>query len=174
MKTMKKSNLIIIIIVAVLVCLIAVFAILNQNSLPMPSKGKDLLVFSEDGTRKEYTVEEIKKFHSLDFEKTISSSKEEDESGLFTGIPIELLLADVAPDWEEKYIEVIFTAEDAFISSVFASDISVGENVMLVFQKDGKPLPSKEEGGKGPLRIVIRDDPFGNRSTYLLKTIELK
>lgn len=174
MKKIKKSNLIIIIVLVVLIGLIGVFAILNQNNLPMPSKGKDLLIFSEDNTKVELTIDEIKKLPTIEFEKTISSSKEDDESGLFTGVPLEVLLDEVSPDWEESYTEFLFIGEDSFVSSVFASDVSVEENVILVYEKDGEPLLSRDEGGKGPLRIVVRDDPFGNRSTYLLKTIELK
>ena len=174
MKKIKKSTLIIIISLVVLIALIAVFAILNKNSLPMPSEGNALLVFSEDNTKIEFTMDEIKELQSIEFEKTISSSKEDDESGLFTGIPLEVLLDEINPEWEDLYTEFIFIGEDSFVSSVFASDVSVEENVIVVFEKDGTPLPSRDEGGKGPLRIVVRDDPFGNRSTYLLKTIELK
>ena len=174
MKKIKKSTLIIIISLVVLISLIAVFAILNKNSLPMPSEGNALLVFSEDSTHKEYTLEDIEKLPFIEFEKTISSGKEEDESGLFKGVPLELLLEDANPRWKDAYAEFIFIAEDSFVSSVFTSDVSNGENVILVYEKDGVPLLTRSEGGKGPLRIVVRDDPFGNRSTYLLKTIELK
>ena len=44
----------------------------------------------------------------------------------------------------------------------------------MVYEKDGAPLSSREEGGTGPLRILITDDPFGNRSTKYLAQIEVR
>ncbi|MDR0886679.1 MAG: molybdopterin-dependent oxidoreductase [Clostridiales Family XIII bacterium] len=170
----KKSNLIIVISIVILIVAIAILSLINRNMMRLPDSGDGLLLFSGNKTIKEYTLNDIKNLPHIDVTKSIASGKHEDESGVFTGVPLETLLSDAASDWQGKYTEFIFKAEDGFTSSAFASDIEKGENVLVVYAKDGKPLKTKADGGNGPLRIVIVQDEFGNRSTYYLKSIELK
>jgi DMSO/TMAO reductase YedYZ molybdopterin-dependent catalytic subunit len=171
---MKKSNIVIIVALAVLIALVAIIALANRNAMRLPGDSAALLVFSESGAHKEYTVDELKELPSAEIEKSIASSKHEDETGVFTGVPLETLLTDADPGWQGKYEEFIFTGEDGFLSSVFASDVKKPENVLVVYAKDGEALKGSDEGGKGPLRIVVVSDTFGNRSAYLLKSIEAK
>jgi hypothetical protein len=170
----KKSNIAIIVIVIVFICLIAVIAVINRNGIAQPSGDHSLIVRSGEQTLKEYTVSDLKALPSVEIYKSISSGKHEDEQGNFKGVPLETLLSDAAPDWQGRYKEFIFSGSDGFTSSVFASDIEKGENVLVVYAKDGGDLKGPEEGGKGPLRIIVVDDPFGNRSAYLLTSIEVK
>jgi DMSO/TMAO reductase YedYZ molybdopterin-dependent catalytic subunit len=170
----KKQNLLIVVILVVLVALIAVVSVVNRGMTQAPGDGFALSITSGGETLREYTLEDIQAFPFSEAEKTISSGKQEDESGVFKGVPLEALLADVDPGWAEKYTEFVFHASDGFTAAVFLSDILKGENVIVVYEKDGQPLKSGDEGGKGPLRIVVVDDPFGNRSAYLLTSIEVQ
>jgi hypothetical protein len=170
----KKSTIAICATVVVLIALVAVLAALNRSqSGEQPSDGS-LRLTTEESQLKAYSYDEICAFPSVDVEKTISSSKGEDESGIFTGVPLELLLDDAEPNWRGQYSEFIFHTSDGFVASVFASDVEKIENVLVVFEKDGKPLEGPDKGGKGPLRILVADDPFGNRSAYLLTSIEAR
>jgi DMSO/TMAO reductase YedYZ molybdopterin-dependent catalytic subunit len=170
----KKSNIAIIVIIVVLIALIAIISAINKSGTLTLSGDNALLVRASEKTLREYTVEEIKSFPPIEVYKRISSSKGEDEEGVFTGVPLETLLSDAIPDWSDKYTEFVFTGSDGFTSAAFASDVEKGENVLIVYAKDGEDLSGPDAGGKGPLRVVIVDDPFGNRSTYLLMSIEAK
>jgi DMSO/TMAO reductase YedYZ molybdopterin-dependent catalytic subunit len=151
-----------------------VLAAVNRNALSDTISDGSLRIYADSGTLKQYTYEDIKALPSVDIEKTISSGKHEDESGVFTGVPLEILLAEADAGWYENYTEYIFHTSDGFSAAVFRSDVEKGENVIVVYAKDGAPLPGPDEGGKGPLRIVVADDPFGNRSAYLLTAVEAK
>jgi DMSO/TMAO reductase YedYZ molybdopterin-dependent catalytic subunit len=168
-KQIKKSNIAIIIIVAVLIAAVAILAVINNNQNKLPETDGSLLILSGNETLKEYTFEELKALPSVDIEKTITLGKNGDESGTFTGVPLEVILNEAAPNWQSKYTEFIFKASDGYTSSAFASDVTEGENVLVVYAKDGDPLRSEQ----GKLRIVIVSDTFGTRSAYLLTSIEL-
>jgi DMSO/TMAO reductase YedYZ molybdopterin-dependent catalytic subunit len=131
-------------------------------------------VIADGKSLKAYSVDDMKKFSPVEVEKDIASGKHDDESGLFTGVPLEDILDDAAPGWHGKYSEFIFRSEDAFTSSVFASDITKGDNVLVVYEQDGSAIPGMADGGKGPLRALIVDDEFGNRSAQMVVSVELK
>jgi len=161
------------IIIAVLVCAVLALASVNRSRTAELKSDGSLLITADGTVVREFTYDEIRAFPRVSVEKTITSSKEEDESGVFTGVAIESLLSEADEGWAEKYTEFIFHASDGFAASVFKSDIVKGENVIVVYEKDGAALPGPDEGGKGPLRIVVADDPFGNRSAYLLVRIDM-
>lgn len=178
-RKLKKSDLLILGILLVLIVGIAAIVI-AQRVLAPASDAADaaaestLRVTVEGEFLKNYTVEEIKAFPAVDAEKNITSGKQSDESGIFTGVPLETLLDDADAAWREKYQEFVFATEDGFASSVFLSDVEKGENVLVVYAKDGEDLKNSEQGGKGPLRIIVVSDAFGNRSAYWLTGIDAK
>jgi hypothetical protein len=170
---MRKSNIAILVAVVVMVVLVAVIAIINKQAADGVGQSGFLAVMDGGEQVKQYSVDEIRAFPSVSIEKTITSGKSADESGEYTGVPLEVILGDAVPGWEDGYKEFLLKADDGFVSSVFASDVLKGENVLIVYEKDGAALGGKEDGGIGPLRAVIAEDPFGNRSTYYLTVIEL-
>jgi len=169
----KKSNLIIFIIVAALLIAALVLVFVQRSTSDMPTADFALRVIA-GGQIKDFTIEEIKAFPSVSVEKEIVSSKSDDEKGVFSGVALETLIKDVVPDNSKSFSEYIFTAADGFMASIYASDVDKGENVLIVYEKDGKPIKSREDGGHGPLRLIIADDEFGNRNAYYLKIIEAK
>jgi hypothetical protein len=146
----------------------------------LPSQGAALLVKANGNILKEYTMDEIKALPSVSLEKAIvagsmgKNSDKPDDTGLFTGVALETFMSDVDPGWADKYSEFILTAEDGFTSAVFLSEVQKGENVIVAYAKDGVAILGREDGGLGPLRVVVMDDTFGNRSAWYLKTIEAR
>jgi DMSO/TMAO reductase YedYZ molybdopterin-dependent catalytic subunit len=196
-KKVSRSTIIILIVIAALVSLLVVFSTLNRQDTGIASQDAEadetvagdtggaegaaaspkpgtFTVIADGKALRTYTVDDLKKFPPFEIRKDIASGKHDDESGLFKGAPLEDILDDAVPDWKGKYKEFIFRAEDAFTSSVFASDVEKGDNVIIVYAQDGAPLPGSADGGKGPLRALIADDEFGNRSAQMLVSVELK
>jgi hypothetical protein len=177
-KKMKKTTVVIIIVIAALVALLAIFVALNKRDAGLASPGAggeagQFAVIADEQTLKTYSISDLRAFPSVTVRKDIVSGKNDDESGEFTGVPLEDVLDDAAPGWSGKYEEFIFRAEDAFTSAVFASDIEKGDNVLLVYEQNGAPIPGSADGGKGPIRAIIVSDEFGNRSAQMLVSIEL-
>lgn len=165
---MKKSNKIVIGVIIVLAVVIAASAI--PLFLNMDTQNSSLKIIVGEETLAEYTLDEIEKMSSVDVEKELTSSNKQTEEGTFTGVPLEIILSAIDSDWENKYSEFILTASDGFSSAVSLADILEGENVLIVYEKDREALGEDV----GPLRAIVVNDPFGNRSTFHLNKIELQ
>ncbi|MGI6492551.1 MAG: molybdopterin-dependent oxidoreductase [Pelotomaculum sp.] len=170
-KVELKSKVIIYIIV-VLVGMTAILALLNRPSEDLHAAA---LTVSQDGADLHtFTLEEIKALPSVSVEKSIVSSNHADESGVFTGVPLHDLIKGVDANLLTGERRFITRAEDGYASVFTTREVLEPDNIIIVYDKDGQSLGSYEEGGTGPLRIVIQGDPFGNRSTKYLKQIEIK
>ncbi|MDR0519309.1 MAG: molybdopterin-dependent oxidoreductase [Clostridiales Family XIII bacterium] len=176
-KKNTKQTIIIIIIIAALAAGLAVFAALNRQDAGAGSgaigAAGTFTVIADGGALKTFTVDELKNYGPVTVEKELVSGKHDDESGAFTGVPLESILDDAAAGWRDKYTEFTFRAEDGFISSVFKSDIEKGENVIVAYEQDGRAIPDRADGGKGPLRVIVVADEFGNRSAQMVVSVEL-
>jgi DMSO/TMAO reductase YedYZ molybdopterin-dependent catalytic subunit len=183
-KKISGSNRIIIVVVAALIVLLGVFTALNRQDTgldgaereaqPTPANaGGSFSVIADGKTLKTYSIDDLRSFPFVEVEKTIESGSKADESGQFKGTPLEALLDDAAVGWRDRYDTFVFRAEDGFVSSVFASDLETDGNVLIVYEKDGEPIPDSGDGGKGPLRALVVADPFGNRSAQMLTSVEL-
>jgi hypothetical protein len=59
--------------------------------------------------------------------------------------------------------KITFNAIDEYKIILSIDEINEPSNVYLTFERDGKPLKSKKQGGNGPFQLVIRRDPFSQR-----------
>ncbi|MDR0817136.1 MAG: molybdopterin-dependent oxidoreductase [Clostridiales Family XIII bacterium] len=177
---MSKSTVIVIVCMVVLAVSGAALWAAGHSGADLQAQDAALLVKADGDVLKEYTMDDIKALPSLSVEKTIVSgsmgknSGKPDESGIYTGVALEILMADADPDWEGRYSEFVLTAEDGFTSAVFLSEVQKGENVLVIYEKDGSAIAGREDGGRGPLRVIVADDTFGNRSAWYLKSIDAK
>ncbi len=167
---MKKKHIIIILVVLAIV--IAVLAWLNRPESQLVSGKIEIIVSGE--TVAEYTMEDIMALPKVELEKEIVSSSGENQKGLFTGVTLRDLLEAAYPNWQEQGTMVASRAEDGYISAYDTEEVAADDNIIVAYLIDGKSLGTKEDGGVGPFRIVIRDDEFGNRSTYWLCQIEVQ
>jgi DMSO/TMAO reductase YedYZ molybdopterin-dependent catalytic subunit len=179
-KRPNRPTVIIIVVVVALVALLAVFTALNRQDTGLgPGASESVAatgtftVIAGGEALKSYSIDDLSAFTPVTVRKDITSGKHDDESGIFTGAPLEDVLDDAAPGWQGEYQEFIFRAEDAFTSSVFASDIEKGDNVLIVYEQDGAPIPGSADGGKGPIRALVVSDEFGNRSAQMLVSVEM-
>jgi DMSO/TMAO reductase YedYZ molybdopterin-dependent catalytic subunit len=185
-KKLSIASIIIIDVIVGLAILLGVFTMLNKQDTGLDATGPAATLFAgaetgdaftviADGkVLKAYTIDDLRSFPAVESEKTIKSGSVEDETGVFKGVPLEDVLDDATTGWRDRYSEFIFRAEDGFVSSVFASDLETDGNVLIVYEKDGAPIPAGADGGKGPLRALVTADPFGNRSAQMLVSVELK
>jgi hypothetical protein len=185
-KKPDKQTLIILIVIAALALSLAAFAAFNRQDTGLASldafsqdagaalASGTFTVLADGAALRTYALDDLKAFPPAEVRKDIVSGKGDDESGLFRGVSLADILDDAAPGWRDRYREFIFRAEDAFTASVFASDVEKEGNVLIVYEQDGAPIPGREDGGKGPIRALIVDDEFGNRSAQMILSVELK
>jgi hypothetical protein len=168
----KMNSKLIIIIIVILVALVAVFTALNRpNEELAPAT---LTISQEDTILHTFTIEEIQAMPSISVEKYISSASKGDESGVFTGVPIADLINAVDPALLQSEHNFIIRAEDGFAAALSAEEVNKLDDALIVYAKDGQSLGSSQDGGSGPLRLIIKSDPFGNRSAKYVNKIEVQ
>ena len=59
--------------------------------------------------------------------------------------------------------KITFNASDGYRVILSIEEINEPNNVYLTFERDGKLMKSKNQGGNGPFQLVIRQDPFSQR-----------
>ena len=172
MKPIKLKNKYIFIIIIVLVAVIGVFSIVNRNL--SPAIGGSLKITKDNVVLHSFTLDEIKKLPAVEVYKTIKSGSKPDENGNFKGAELSELLNSVDKSILANSKQILAKADDGFISAFSLDEIKKQGNVLVVYEKDNKPLADKKDGGAGPLRIIVTDDTFGNRCTMYLSEIEVK
>jgi len=169
-----KSRRTVIIVAAVVVALavaIVVLARLNRSDTVVATGS--IAIVRDGATLGTFTVEQVRALRSVDAEKTLHSSSHADEKGVFTGAPLRVVLEEVSPALLDDASQVVVRATDGYVSSLDVDEVAGGDDVLLVYAKDGESLGDADDGGTGPFRIVIVSDPFGNRSAKWVNEIEI-
>lgn len=167
---MKKSRIVVIVLI-ILAAAIAVLAFLNRPA-DLPESGV-LSVTAGDAEIKSYTMEEIQKLPYVEIQKEIISSSHENDEGLFRGVPLHTLLENAGADLAGAE-QCVVQSEDGFVSAYSMEEVTESDNILLVYAKNGEALGSMDDGGTGPFRIVVTEDPFGNRCAKYVCRLEIK
>ncbi|MCW4022590.1 MAG: molybdopterin-dependent oxidoreductase [archaeon] len=106
------------------------------------------------------TVSELEAMPSSNMDATLDSSTHIEDEGTFTftGVPVWTLLqeAGISDDATSVYIQAI----DSYGTSLTVEEIQQNNQIMIVYKQDGEYLESYEEGGTGPLRLVIGSEEY--------------
>lgn len=120
----------------------------------------------------EITLDEIKKLPAVNKKMVIDSTGGFTKHN-FTCTPLREVFNQIDPQIVKRYKKVITRGTDRYTSGVAMAEVLEKNNVFLVYADNGKPLPSKI-GDQDTMRIVILNDPFGQRFTNYLVEIQLE
>lgn len=168
----KKKAAAIIIVIVLLVAAIAVLVRLNDTGIK--TEPETLTVMCDGKISSVFTLGELQALQYTDIKKHISSGQNEDEDGTFRGPELKAVLeaAGIKLDGSEDSITV--RSEDGYTAAFEPEEVMADECVLLVYQKDGELLKSRDEGGNGPFRIIAVDDSFGTRCSKYVNIIEVE
>jgi hypothetical protein len=171
----NKKVLIIIIVIAVLAAGVAIFAILNagDTGAKQASQENATVTVKQGDTSKTFDLIYLKAFEKVEFSATMDTSKTGPQEKKFGGVPLATALKELGFDLDGAK-QIIFTAADGYASVVTAEEAKDSENVYLVYERDGEPTLSKQQGGSGPIEIVIRKDQFSQRWCKFLMEIDIQ
>lgn len=100
--------------------------------------------------------------HATLFPAVVRSSGKKPVETEYKGIELSLLFESLGVDFSNSE-RIIFNAADGYRIILSKDELQESNNVYLTFERDGKYLKSKSQGGNGPLQLVIRRDPFSQR-----------
>ncbi|MCL2392803.1 MAG: molybdopterin-dependent oxidoreductase [Oscillospiraceae bacterium] len=166
----NKSTKIIIIILCALALAVVVLAILHQGNiserLELQADGAFLVTVGADTHH--VSMSDLRSIGAV----AVSSSPR-GVSRDFTGVPLVRIFDYFGIDYFEAET-VIFTALDGFVTAISIAEALDETNTFIVFEEDGQPLGTREEGGLGPYMVVVARDQFPNRWARYLMEITLQ
>ncbi|MDO4581905.1 MAG: molybdopterin-dependent oxidoreductase [Bacillota bacterium] len=169
---MAKKNRLIIAVLLLLIIAVAILALLNRPEGQLISGQLDIMQDGELLTS--YSVAELQSLPASQFEKDILSANFADESGLWSGVALATLLDDAAPGWQDSGCSMIAArAEDGYVIAFDISEALADGNIYICWLLNGEPLGTMDDGGSGPLRVIVREDEFGTRCARWLCRLEL-
>jgi len=99
---------------------------------------------------------------SVTFPAVIRSSGEKPVETEYKGIELVKLFSALGIDISDAE-KITFNASDGYRVILKIDEINEPNNVYLTYERDGQLMKSKKRGGDGPIRLVIRRDPFSER-----------
>lgn len=170
-----KHRLVLILLIAALAVGAAVFAVLNAGDIGAKQASQDsATVTVVQGTAsKAFDLAYLKALRKESFSATVDTSKADPEERAFGGVPLAAVLSELGFGLDGAR-QVVFKAADGYTSVVTAEEAADAENVYLVYERDGKPSGTKQQGGSGPIEIVIAKDQFAQRWCKFLMEIVIE
>lgn len=141
--------------IIVIIVLLLFFLLMRDEEVTLRIiKGEDEIVLEGEYI---YSFE-----NSTSFPAVIRSSGEKPVETEYKGIELTKLFAALNVDIKDVE-RITFNASDGYRVILNIDEIKEPSNVYLVYERDGQPMKSKKRGGDGPLRLIIRRDPFSER-----------
>jgi len=166
----NKGTLAIIVILCVLVPAVTILAILHRGTmeerLELQAAGEFMITFGDESVS-------VSLADLLDIGAMEVTSSPRGEKRDFTGVPLVRVFDRFGVDYSEART-VVFTALDGFVTALTIAEVLDEENTFIVFEEDGEPLGTREEGGRGPYMVVVALDPFPNRWARYLMEVTLQ
>ena len=166
----NKGTLAIIVVLCILIPAVIILAILHRGTmeerLELQAVGEFMITSSEE------TVS-VSLADLLDIGAVEVTSSPRGERRDFTGVPLVRVFDRFGVDYSEART-VVFTSLDGFVTALTIAEVLDEENTFIVFEEDGEPLGTREEGGRGPYMVVVALDPFPNRWARYLMEVTLQ
>ena len=170
MDRQKKPAKYMIVTIVILIAIISIFTYLNSKGEKLP-EGKVRLTAGNDIIG-EISLDEVRKLPAVSKKVVINSTRGLTKHN-FTGTPLLEVFNSIDPQITKEYQRVITKGTDNYISGINMEEVMRKNNVILVYEDDGKPLKSKM-GEVDTMRIIILKDVFGQRFTNFLVELQLE
>ena len=171
----NKRTLILVIIIVALAAGVGLFAVLNAGDIDAKQASQDnaIVTVIEGDVSKTFDLVYLEAFEKVTFSTMMDTSKTGPEEIEFGGVPLAVVLDDLGFSLDNAE-QVVFTAADGYASVVSAEEAADSENAYLVYERNGEPSGTKQQGGSGPIEAVIRKDQFSQRWCKFLMEIEIQ
>ena len=163
-------------ILVVLVIIIGVTAYLQRGDLAerreLMEKATFMVTFGEEQVIHE--MADIRGLGETEFTAILRGGGRPGREYTFTGVPLRNLIVGIG---EVNLADVgmfVVKSADGFTVAFTSEEIMAEDNIYIVYKQNGEPLGTRADGGTGPYRIVVRQDPFAMRWARYAVELELK
>lgn len=169
---MKNKNIwTILITTAILAAGILVLVLINGTADKKASQNNAAVTVVKGDAFKTFDLDYLKSLLKAEFDTMQDTSNSGPESKTFGGVPLVNVLNGLGISLEGAK-QVTFIAADDYTSAVTAEEAADAENVYLVYERGGKPSGTKQQGGSGPIEVVMRKDLYAQRwCKYLMEIV---
>ncbi len=158
---MKKQTKILIVIVALLIVSVGIFAWLNAGDLEQKKQLEADAEFLVQVGEEEYIVT-MQDMLSLEPE-TITAIKDTSYTGPeeveYTGVEFKTICEELDIDLSTAS-DVEFKALDGYSSAVTIDDVLDDDSIYIVIEMEGEALGTKSDGGDGPYMMITAKTQF--------------
>lgn len=165
----------ILIVIAVLAAAVAVLAYINAGNLKEKQERQSAAAVRVVAGSHEAVLDlaYLKTYEKKKFNANLDENSKDPVEKNFGGVPLITVLTDKGFDISGAR-KVVFKAADGYTTVVTPDEAKDSDNVYLVYERDGKPSGTRQQGGSGPIEIVIRKDQFSQRWCKYLMEIEIQ
>lgn len=164
----------IIVVITILVMVMSVTAYLNRLRI------KDKVTFIENaeisikvegGEDNKLDFPWIQGLGEEVFHANLKRSGKEPEEQEYKGVLLKKVFDSKSISLEGKK-QLVIRSIDGYTVALTVEEVLEENNVYIVYERNGSPLGTKEDGGSGPYQIIIRNDPFSQRWAKFVVEIE--
>lgn len=164
----------ILIITAVIVAAGAAAGAVHFSGAGTAAAGYSLTISRSGQSDIVMSLRDIERLKAETAEAEIASSSKGNEKGSFTGVCVRDVLNSADKDILGEYRTFIFKAGDGYSAALSAKEIKNGSGIMIAYRKNGRLLEHYNDGGTGPMRLLVTTDSYGTRSVMYLVGIECR
>ncbi len=172
---MKKRNIIIISLIAVLLIIVGVLAYLNAGNMEEKKQLEESEIISVKFDGNEIgraDMDFIRSAGEKEFSAVMDTSDSGPEEHYYTGVLMKNVLEKMGIKIED-YKTFSVKAIDGYTVAFKTEEIQDDDNVHIVYEENGESLGIKRSGGKGPYQVIVRKDQFSTRWCKFVVEIEL-
>ena len=171
---MNRQTKIIIILLAIFAVIIGGALFLNRDvmeagkaaqksrTITVTSAGETLCVLNEDT---------IKALPAETFEATVRSHGMKPESAVYKGVEIHDFLKSAGMEVKGGD-RLYFKGADTYLVTIEAKELQEQGHIYIVYEKDGREMQPRAEGGEGPYQVILLSDAFSQRWCKFLSEVE--
>jgi len=168
---MSKGTKAVFVTAAVLIAVVAVFAVLNREHIAPKKEAQEagFFIIHADGQEFAVSMDDILALSPFDITANYKPSGREPVTRIYQGVSLKSIVESLNIDYS-GYRSVSFLAADGYASAISLNEAMDGGNCCIVISLDGEPLGTREDGGSGPFMMILPDDQFSQRwCKYLLE-----
>jgi hypothetical protein len=170
---MKKHDRIAIGLIILLGLVMVAFGAVNSCAVSVKLEG-GLEIYLNGTKVATFTAEELSAMKSSTFKAVIRSSSEGNSEAEFTGVPVIDIALRAVPEAAQGFKAIIVKAEDGYQTVLSQEEGLTKDNAYICYLMNGQSIKPKLQKGHGPLRLIIRNDEFGQRWVKYVNRLDIR